>query len=173
MSAQGFDSIFEIKTLEVIQLEKITEEADNNQNNTTECVNPNEIAVDFKVTNFSRHNSAKDETPKTHDDHSFESNKITPNSLDEVPYFINSSQIETRSPVNMISLKDSNKEMAYNNIDREFCLSELSVVKSDKSKQSLESSVKSNPDINIILLKVKLKVYLQSVRVLFNIPTRK
>lgn len=49
----------------------------------------------------------------------------------------------------MSSLKESNKEMSCNNIDREFYLSELSVVKSDINKQSLESTVKSNPSMNV------------------------
>lgn len=68
MTVQELDSIFEKKTFEVTQTEKITDEAHNSQKITSDPTDSNNAAVVFKESNSSLHNSAKDETDKTHVD---------------------------------------------------------------------------------------------------------
>lgn len=141
MTIHEFNSIFEKKTLGYVEPVTITEENYNSQNNRAEPVDHNEKTDDMKLTDSSLHNCAIDETePK--DDPSLEMDKVTETSLDVKPYYIEKSQTETLS---LSSLPCSVTEINYHDeIDAEFRLSELDVVKSDNSEQSIESTDKKS-----------------------------
>lgn len=158
MNVHEFNSIFEKNALRHIEPEGITEEDDTIQNNITESVNPNEKIDDLKETDSSLQNCATGETPNTDEDPSIRLNNAIATSLHKSsqscestseklntnvnPCLNQSSQIVTVSPLNMTSLQDSNKETSYNDIDTEFSLSELDIVKSDNIVQSLKLSDK-------------------------------
>lgn len=142
-----FNSIFEKKTLQDIELETIAEESDHGQNNTAEPVDKNEKAGDIKLTDSSPHNCAIDEVEPT-DDTFLKMDKDTEASLDVKPDHIEKSQTKTPSPANMSSLQRSNTGMNYNEIDAEFRLSELDVAKSDNSERPIETA-DENSNINV------------------------